>query len=48
MLLIVNAVNFFSQGVANVTTITFHYILVVVFLFPLNVDVSVPVFIVQF
>ena len=29
-----------SWGVANVTTITFNYILVIVFLFPLNVGVS--------
>ena len=28
-----------SQGVANVTTVTFNYILVIVFLFPLNVGV---------
>ena len=31
---------FFLAGVANVTTVTFNYILVAVFLFPLNVDVS--------
>ena len=31
---------FFSWGVANVTTVTFNYILVIVFLFPLNVGVS--------
>ena len=29
-----------SWGVANVTTVTFNYILVIVFLFPLNVGVS--------
>ena len=31
---------FSSWGVANVTTVTFNYILVIVFLFPLNVGVS--------
>ena len=31
---------FSSWGVANVTTVTFSYILVIVFLFPLNVVVS--------
>ena len=31
---------FSSWGVANVTTATFNYILVIVFLFPLNVGVS--------
>ena len=49
----VNLGIFSSWGVANVTTVTFSYILVIVFLFPLNVGVSpcfhctnlVPVFI---
>ena len=31
---------FSSWGVANVITVTFNYILVIVFLFPLNVGVS--------
>ena len=31
---------FSNCGVANVTTVTFNYILVIVFLFPLNVGVS--------
>ena len=31
---------FFSWGVANVTAVTFNYILVIVFLFPLNVGAS--------
>ena len=31
---------FFLAGVANVTTVTFNYILVAVFLFPLIVGVS--------
>ena len=31
---------FSSWGVANVTTVTFNYILVTIFLFPLNVGVS--------
>ena len=31
---------FSSFGVANVATVTFNYILVIVFLFPLNVGVS--------
>ena len=31
---------FSSWGVANVITVTFYYILVIVFLFPLNVGVS--------
>ena len=29
---------FSSWGVANVTAVTFNYILVIVFVFPLNVD----------
>ena len=32
--------NFSTWGVANVTTVTFNYILVLVLLFPLNVGVS--------
>ena len=39
---------FSSWGVANVTTVTFNYISIIVFLFPLNVGVSDPVFIKQF
>ena len=31
---------FSSWGLANVTTVTFNYILVIVLLFPLNVGVS--------
>ena len=31
---------FSSWGVANVTAVTFNYILVIVFVFPLNVDFS--------
>ena len=31
---------FSSWGVANVTTVTFNYILFIVFLFPMNVGVS--------
>ena len=31
---------FYSWGVTNVTTVTFNYILVIAFLFPLNVGVS--------
>ena len=31
---------FSSWGVANVNTVTFNYILVIVFLFPLNAGVS--------
>ena len=31
---------FSSWGVANLTTVTFSYILVIVFLFPLNIGVS--------
>ena len=36
----VSVVTFSSWGVANVSTVTFNYILVIVFLFPLNVCVS--------
>ena len=36
----VNLGIFSSWGAANVTTVTFSYILVIVFLFPLNVGVS--------
>ena len=35
----VNLGIFSSRGVANVTTVTFNYILVIAFLFPLNVAV---------
>ena len=44
----VNLGIFSSWGVANVTTVTFNYVLIIVFLFPLNVVVSDPVFIKQF
>ena len=44
----VNLGTFSSWGVASVTTVTFNYISVIVFLFPLNVGVSDPVFIKQF
>ena len=40
MLLVVSLCIFSSWGVANVTTVTFNYIFVIVFLFPLNVGVS--------
>ena len=46
----VSVVTFSSWGVANVSTVTFNYILVIVFLFPLNVSpcfhctVLVPVY----
>ena len=36
----VSLVIFYSWGVTNVTTVTFNYILVIVFLFPLSVGVS--------
>ena len=38
--MLLNWVFFYSWSVANVTTVTFNYILVAVFLFPLNVGVS--------
>ena len=44
----VNLGIFSSWGVANVTTVTFNYISIIVFLFPLNVGVIDPVFIKQF
>ena len=40
MLLVVGLCIFSSWGVANVTTVTFNYILIIVFLFLLNVGVS--------
>ena len=40
MLLVVSLGIFSGWGVANVTTVTFNYILVIVFLFLLNVGVS--------
>ena len=40
MLLVVSLGIFSGWGVANVTTVTFNYILVIVFLFLLNVGIS--------